>query len=1470
MVNLHRNRSMTKPERFRPRQGMLNRTPSTKHREEQRQQQQQQNQPSSASSSSNAPDTHHHDTRFDSTGNLLDESARSLTGVLASAEAEGGGGGPSSLTSSSLSSSPPRPSILLSPQEQQRQERLRQQQAQQRRNQQQEEQQRIALERGRTIAGRGGGGGGGGAGAGAGTGAGAGGGPRGGGPGHGHGHGRQRANTFTRANTMIQRANSKAQQGKAAIRKKMAEREIELTPWVIFSRIMTCCLPTSLLRCCNSKLTNAHVVQAWREKVTLCMLIFFICCLLAYLIFGIRPTMCPDNARAVLSYSTNPTDDKPAQKNNYIDSVIVRGTVYPFDDMRQFLGTKRVILGRDYRGMDISALFSDDPNPCNEFFTPNTTSCTVPNPYNNPPLVARPCIPTSQLDNVYSEGRLSFLWTDLADTSRREFDNLVVFDGNVFNVTKFLNTASPFGSEMQDVLTRSLRKDASMLIMRTESRKQYIDCLASLTEVGVLENTTMGCFAAQTIMITTLICICMVVGIKFLMALTFNWFLSYRLTEKERSFKPKGGAAAAAATSATATAKNGGGAASKPDGGANEVGDKDAARQTKKSAGRKNLYTAMLVTCYSEGESSIRTTLNSLANTSYSAKHKLIVVICDGLVRGHGNKLTTPEIVINMVDLAPGSEDPKASSYLAIADGEKQHNMAKVYGGHYVYKQRRVPIVVVVKCGNPLEKESSRAGNRGKRDSQLILMSFFQRVIFADRFTELDFEMFRKIRDLSGVYPDQFELVLMVDADTMVKGDSLSYMVTAMQNDHSIMGLCGETMIANKTTSWVTMIQVFEYYISHHLGKAFESVFGGVTCLPGCFCMYRIKAPKGNSWVPILANPEVIQEYNQNIVLTLHEKNLLLLGEDRYLTTLMLRTFPKRQMVFVPQAQCKTVVPDTFKVLLSQRRRWINSTIHNLLELVLVTDLCGIAFLSMQFVVLLELIGTVVLPAAILFAIGMITYAIVTQTIELIPLILIVTLIGLPAVLIVLTTRKWIYVLWMFLYLFSLPIWNFVLPLYSFWHFDDFSWGETRKVANMKRKGGNDHGEAEGEFESGSVVMRKWDEWEKDRLKKLGYRIMKRQSADHGINDLPPPAASMDDRKVRKTKSTVNMGRGNGPHRPSVIGNPGGLMSNQNLAVEPMGGNGGPMRQSTIHRPPPSPRVPSTGPPRPFSHLAQSTPNLLAHDPHQRPVSNMPPPPINFGSPPRIGSPPGSRTNSPGGPRPLGHSMTISHRPSPPMVNRPPGGETIEMGPMLQGGGGGAPGLVPRRSLHVPSMQGGFRPPMMGRPGAPPMPRPGAPLQGGGPPPGFRPPPPGHPGHGQGQMGGGGGGPPPQPMMGGGPGRPPMRPMFQGPPPGSYPNAPPGAGGPPPGVFMPLGGGGDVRMSQYSTQSAGGISSQGENNSTSGLLAHGPATDGNSSDGTLLPPPSRQNMQRTPSSASTPTTPSTPAFPEPRRASPDQ
>ncbi|KAL4068959.1 glycosyltransferase family 2 protein [Scleroderma yunnanense] len=508
-------------------------------------------------------------------------------------------------------------------------------------------------------------------------------------------------------------------------------------------------------------------------------------------------------------------------------------------------------------------------------------------------------------------------------------------------------------------------------------------------------------------------------------------------------------------------------------------------------------HTICLVTAYSESVEGLRTTLDSLATTDYPNSHKLILVIADGMVKGAGNTITTPEICLSMMKefvISPNETEPH--SYVAIADGHKRHNMAKVFAGFYDYddstversKQQRVPMVLVAKVGNPLEANDPKPGNRGKRDSQIVLMAFLQKVMFDERMTTFEYEFFNCIWRVTGVSPDRYELVLCVDADTKVFPDSLTRMVSCMVVDVEIMGLCGETKIANKADNFVTMMQVFEYYISHHMTKAFEAMFGGVTCLPGCFSMYRIKAPKGDTgyWVPILANPDIVEHYSENVVDTLHKKNLLLLGEDRYLTTLLLKTFPRRKNMFCPQAVCKTIVPDTFRVLLSQRRRWINSTIHNLAELVLVRDLCGTFCFSMQFVVGMELMGTLVLPAAISFTLYLIIVSIIPGGANTtIPLTLLAIILGLPGLLIVITSRKIAYVGWMLVYLLSLPIWNGLLPAYAFWHFDDFSWGQTRQVSGDK---GGSHADKEGEFDSSHIVMKRWAEFERERRWRSGQQ----------------------------------------------------------------------------------------------------------------------------------------------------------------------------------------------------------------------------------------------------------------------------------------------------------------------------------------------------------------------------------------------
>jgi chitin synthase len=60
-------------------------------------------------------------------------------------------------------------------------------------------------------------------------------------------------------------------------------------------------------------------------------------------------------------------------------------------------------------------------------------------------------------------------------------------------------------------------------------------------------------------------------------------------------------------------------------------------------------------------------------------------------------------------------------------------------------------------------------------------------------------------------------------------------------------------------------------------------------------------------------------------------RNLLCFGEDRYLTTA--EALPLWKTQFIHYAHIFTIAPDDWRVLLSQRRRWINSTIYNLEEL---------------------------------------------------------------------------------------------------------------------------------------------------------------------------------------------------------------------------------------------------------------------------------------------------------------------------------------------------------------------------------------------------------------------------------------------------------------------------------------------------------------------------------------------------------
>ena len=1021
-----------------------------------------------------------------------------------------------------------------------------------------------------------------------------------------------------RSKRKLERKKSKHVDSEEERRRKQEDTVRPPSLWNVYCAIVTFWCPDIVLKCFGMPAKAQR--RAWREKMGLISIILLICTFVGFLTFGFTQVVCGTPGLRL--------------KINEVDTgtMIFHGKAYDLSEAThpaaEGIPPNSMILytpEQSYGGMDGSFFFQNVNGACKDVITAAEDSdvptnddgelawyfpCTAlnqdgsskPEDVKNDHYFGYACHTTSTArEDFYglnSMGEVYFTWDDVKNSSR----NLMVYSGNVLDLDliSWLNTSQVSYPAQFDELRKSSEVKGVDVTYAFQSgpEKRLVNCLSEIIKVGSVDTETVGCIASKVVLYVSLVFILSIVVSKFLLALTFQWFIARRFAASKTSLGvnsrkrqrqiedwsddiyrpgPRLGDHASAPDRTSKRASNIFPTTSRftspyvMERGSqkNRTGPTTMASQSQSSnarltapssggmyklgyngsqgtlaspehlprqsmvgsrsslmLGQDQRYSTVmseadgpgpagfiheavvpqpppewqpfgyplahaicLVTAYSEGADGLRTTLDSIALTDYPNSHKTIIVICDGMIKGEGEDITTPEVALAMLgDHAMPPEQVEPFSYVAVASGSKRHNMAKIYAGFYDYgensvipadKQQRVPMMVVVKCGTPEEHSKPKAGNRGKRDSQIILMSFLQKVMFDERMTELEYEMFNGLWKITGISPDYYEIVLMVDADTKVFPDSLTHMISAMVKDPEIMGLCGETKIANKTDSWVSMIQVFEYFISHHLSKSFESVFGGVTCLPGCFCMYRVKAPKGgqNYWVPILANPDVVEHYSENVVDTLHKKNLLLLGEDRYLSTLMLRTFPKRKQVFVPQAVCKTVVPNEFKVLLSQRRRWINSTVHNLMELVLVRDLCGTFCFSMQFVVFIELVGTLVLPAAITFTFYVVIISIIKTPVQVIPLVLLALILGLPAVLIVLTAHRWSYVLWMLVYLISLPIWNFVLPTYAYWKFDDFSWGDTRKTAGEKTKTGGI--EYQGEFDSSKITMKRWRDFEK-------------------------------------------------------------------------------------------------------------------------------------------------------------------------------------------------------------------------------------------------------------------------------------------------------------------------------------------------------------------------------------------------------
>ena len=160
--------------------------------------------------------------------------------------------------------------------------------------------------------------------------------------------------------------------------------------------------------------------------------------------------------------------------------------------------------------------------------------------------------------------------------------------------------------------------------------------------------------------------------------------------------------------------------------------------------------------------------------------------------------------------------------------------------------------------------------------------------------------------------------ILTTDADICFTAESAMVLLDSLTSNKEVGAVCARTH--PKGSGVMYWYQVFDYAIGHWFWKPAEHFFGCVLCCPGCFSVFRCSA---------LAT--VLQDYSSEVegASDFLTKDM---GEDRWLCTLLIQS--GWRLDYCAISEDHTYCPESFDEFYKQRRRWVPSTMANLLLLV--------------------------------------------------------------------------------------------------------------------------------------------------------------------------------------------------------------------------------------------------------------------------------------------------------------------------------------------------------------------------------------------------------------------------------------------------------------------------------------------------------------------------------------------------------
>lgn len=320
----------------------------------------------------------------------------------------------------------------------------------------------------------------------------------------------------------------------------------------------------------------------------------------------------------------------------------------------------------------------------------------------------------------------------------------------------------------------------------------------------------------------------------------------------------------------------------------------------------------LLLPCYNETLTELSRSLDSLISQKNIDDHpRTIFIVVDGNVKGPGMEKTTQEYLLEDI-LEPGPSRYFENGYRA-RDG--LFMPTKVQTGFY----KGIPYVFV-----------GKRYNQGKRDSLCFARSFMYhyQTRSANVLTMFNNDLFEHIGNAFTQHGlEHIEYLVGMDADTVFDDYCIWEMIREIRKNPKLVGVCGHVCVDYDGKNWGlwSLYQSVEYSQTQGLRRMFQSrITGKVNCLPGCCQLIKVdQATFGD---------EVLRERfgycpKPNDLMSLHIMGNY--SEDSIHASIIFSLFPKRQTAQALRAKAYTIVPQSWKVFLSQRKRWALGAVTN-------------------------------------------------------------------------------------------------------------------------------------------------------------------------------------------------------------------------------------------------------------------------------------------------------------------------------------------------------------------------------------------------------------------------------------------------------------------------------------------------------------------------------------------------------------